>query len=362
MMRTLAGFIIGLTSAAVVTVLYGEQLSSSLQVAIDSNPQVSAVLDDHRSGTSINTVRTLVANTGAALNAAPEDTTGASTGESSTSAPAQQLQGEAAASDAAPDKQTADEVQAEQPPEINLQQRWSDYAARAPQISAAADFPWHSCFTRAAAAHDVPETLLLAIASGESNFDPAARSSKDAVGLMQIRWPGTSRHLGIHREADLYDPCTNVNAGARYIQELLKRYDGNLHLAIAAYNYGPSRIAVDQVPDGANWYSHYIFQHLQAVLGEPASPTSELIPRPQSKDAGVEILMSFSQPHRAREFIAYLTREVPGLELQQQREQLGQHRVVLLYSNQAQRRTALQAIHQAGVATLAPLNQDNLYL
>ena len=87
---------------------------------------------------------------------------------------------------------------------------------------------------------------------------------------MQILWPDTARHLGIYRLSQLYDPCTNIDAGARYLKELLGNYDDNLHLALAAYNYGPSRIAKDgfNIPSGAEWYSGYIYRHLNYVLGD----------------------------------------------------------------------------------------------
>ncbi|MEP5763178.1 MAG: lytic transglycosylase domain-containing protein [Halieaceae bacterium] len=235
----------------------------------------------------------------------------------------------------------------------DLEQRWSDYASQADELEPAGSFPWQQCFQRAAAGHELPQALLLAVASGESNFDPAARSDKDAVGLMQIQWPGTSQHLGIYREADLYDPCTNVEAGARYLSELLRQYSNNLHLAIAAYNYGPSRISAAQVPEGARWYSHYIYQHLQQVLGLDTTATSELMPLPASSNAGRQVLMTFNQAHRARDFIDYLKRESAGLDLQLQTESLGQHAVVLLYSSAQQRRDALQSLNDAGVGFIS---------
>ncbi len=55
--------------------------------------------------------------------------------------------------------------------------RWQSYASTAQQTQPALDFPYAHCFSRAAAAHELPETLLLAVARGESNFEPRARSS-----------------------------------------------------------------------------------------------------------------------------------------------------------------------------------------
>ena len=127
----------------------------------------------------------------------------------------------------------------------DLDALWADYANSRSSLEPAYRFPHSTCFKAAALQYGLPETLLIAVARGESDFDPTARSRANAHGVMQILWPGTARHLGIHRLSELYEPCTNIDAGARYLQELLGTYDGNLHLALAAYNYGPSRIPTD---------------------------------------------------------------------------------------------------------------------
>ena len=242
-------------------------------------------------------------------------------------------------------------------PGTTLEQRWADFAAAPAALSASSEFPWRHCFRRAAASHDLPEPLLLAVASGESGFDPAARSAKDAIGLMQIRWPQTGNHLGIHREADLYDPCTNVDAGTRYLKELLSRFDNNLHRALAAYNYGPGRIKGGAMPEGARWYSQYIYQHLQQVLGEDHVPSSELLRPGQTNTAGHLVLMQFSRPQRARDFINYLQNLAPDLELRQRSEALGQQEVVVLYRDENGREQVLASLAEAGLAPL--LTQHN---
>ena len=234
----------------------------------------------------------------------------------------------------------------------SLERHWQAFADQAGSLQPVGDFPWRSCFRRAAASHDVPESLLLAIASGESNFDPAARSHKDTVGLMQIRWPDTSRDLGIRREADLYDPCTNVDGGARYLAQLIERYDDELHLAVAAYNYGPGRIAPGRVPEGARWYSHYIYQHLQQVLGVDHVPSGALLRPGTDSTGGHLVLMRFNRPQRARDFVHFLQGQVPGLDVQQQSEVLGQQEVVLLYRDQRERERALASLAAAGLDSL----------
>ena len=91
-------------------------------------------------------------------------------------------------------------------------------------------------FRRAAAATDVPQALLLAVAEVESRFDVDARSSAGARGLMQVL-PSTARELQLDPER----PAQNVLAGARYLRRMLDRFQ-SLDLALAAYNAGPASV------------------------------------------------------------------------------------------------------------------------
>ena len=76
--------------------------------------------------------------------------------------------------------------------------------------------------------------LLHAVIAVESGFDSRAVSPKGALGLMQLM-PQTARQLGVR---DPFDPAQNVAAGAAHLRSLLDRFNGNLELALAAYNAG----------------------------------------------------------------------------------------------------------------------------
>ncbi len=90
----------------------------------------------------------------------------------------------------------------------------------------------------AADRHRVDPALVRAVIETESNWNPAARSRKGALGLMQLI-PTTAQRFGVN---DAYNPQQNVDAGVRYLKVLLERYNGNLDLALAAYNAGEGAV------------------------------------------------------------------------------------------------------------------------
>ena len=89
----------------------------------------------------------------------------------------------------------------------------------------------------AADKYGLPRRLVRSVISAESDFQPRAVSPKGAIGLMQLM-PATAEALG----ADPRDPAQNVDAGTRYLRDLLEKYDGGLWHALAAYNAGPGAV------------------------------------------------------------------------------------------------------------------------
>lgn len=112
--------------------------------------------------------------------------------------------------------------------------------AQDPDAPPPADTPIHKLINESAERNGVPPRLVHAVANSESRYQQGARSYAGAIGVMQLM-PSTARHFG----ADPYDPAQNIEAGTRFLRELLRRYEGEpnqVELALAAYNAGPGAV------------------------------------------------------------------------------------------------------------------------
>lgn len=120
-----------------------------------------------------------------------------------------------------------------------------------------------SMISKIAQKHGVDEKLVKAVIRQESGFNPKAKSHCGAIGLMQLM-PSTAKTLGL---TDPYNPVQNVDGGVRHLKWLLSKYNGNVILALAAYNAGSG--AVDKY-DGVPPYKetqNYVKSILANYLG-----------------------------------------------------------------------------------------------
>lgn len=98
--------------------------------------------------------------------------------------------------------------------------------------------PFDQLIVSAARVEQVDPDLVRSVIYNESRFRPLAVSPKGAQGLMQLM-PGTAQDLGVK---NAFDPHQNIRGGTRYLRKMLNRFDGDVRLAVAAYNAGPERI------------------------------------------------------------------------------------------------------------------------
>ncbi|MCB5188728.1 lytic transglycosylase domain-containing protein [Methylobacillus caricis] len=98
--------------------------------------------------------------------------------------------------------------------------------------------PYMQVVARAAEKTSIDPALLHAVIQIESGHNAQALSRRGAQGLMQLM-PATARQLGVN---NMHDPAQNVMAGARYLSQLQRDFNGDIHLALAAYNAGPAAV------------------------------------------------------------------------------------------------------------------------
>lgn len=216
--------------------------------------------------------------------------------------------------------------------EDEIRRGWKEFLKIKETAQVQGNYPHMACFAKAARKYKVPLPLLLAVARGESNFEPRARSNKECLGIMQIQWPGTARDLGIRRKSDLFNPCINIDAGARYLSQLLDKYEGDPYLAVAAYNYGPNAVSPQKVPEGARWYAAYIHRHLQFVISTAYEKTGRVL------------ILEFTFYKMAAGFVAYLEKQVEGLPLEIFKSRKYTYDVHFTYKTSKERNEYLQQI------------------
>lgn len=156
----------------------------------------------------------------------------------------------------------------------------------------------HSIVEEKARHHNLDPELVKAVIKAESNWNPSAVSPKGAQGLMQLM-PSTAFDMGV---VNPFNPEENIEGGTRYLKFLLDKFNGNLTLALAAYNAGPQRVekinSVPSIPETKDYVRRVITQYSgkkggTMTAGSIAEPDSPRIKKIVRKDGTVLFTNSF---------------------------------------------------------------------
>ena len=144
------------------------------------------------------------------------------------------------------------------------------------QVSAALRAQFAPLIARVAREHSLDASLLHAIVTVESGYNPQAKSPAGAIGLMQLI-PDTAARFGVK---DIWDPLENLQGGARYLRFLLALFKNDLDLVLAAYNAGEGAVqqAGNKIPNYAETraYVPSVLTHYERYKGPAAAGTTRV--------------------------------------------------------------------------------------
>jgi soluble lytic murein transglycosylase-like protein len=134
---------------------------------------------------------------------------------------------------------------------------------------------FHPIILQEASRHEVDPALVKAIIMAESGYNPNAISKKGAKGLMQLM-PSTAQALGVE---DAFNPEQNISGGVRYFKQLVNRFDGDVKLALAAYNAGSKKVRHYQgVPPykATHYYIEKVFKYYELYKNQMTEEIKEV--------------------------------------------------------------------------------------
>lgn len=137
-------------------------------------------------------------------------------------------------------------------------------------------------FQDAAKEYNLGVNLLKAVAKQESDFNPNCTSSAGAMGIMQLM-PSTASSLGV---SNAYDPQQNIMGGAKYLSQLMDRFQQDISLVLAAYNAGPGNVEkYNGIPPFKETQAYV--QNVLGYMGQDLSITNTVYASPQNENETV---------------------------------------------------------------------------
>ena len=152
-------------------------------------------------------------------------------------------------------------------PKNFIHKHTSNYTGKVPTFSGAKKKRFAELIEQAAYRHQVDAKLVHAVIQTESAYNSTAKSPAGAVGLMQLM-PETARRFGV---TDRNDPDQNVDGGTRYLKHLIKLFNPNLDLAVAAYNAGENAVirynnSIPPYPETQNYVKQVLALYNSATI------------------------------------------------------------------------------------------------
>jgi len=138
---------------------------------------------------------------------------------------------------------------------------------------------YHQIIHEKASMYDLDPSLIKAVITTESNWDRTAVSRKGAMGLMQLM-PATAMDMNVRNP---YDPEENIEGGTKYLRHLLERFNGDLTLALAAYNAGPATVEKFGYVPPIIETKHYVKKVLSLYQGKKVFPALSSVPAKSRK-------------------------------------------------------------------------------
>lgn len=193
------------------------------------------------------------------------------------------------------------------PPDVEIQ---SDLDRVFSEEVSVQGYPYQKLMQEAADRYGLPLPYILAVARGESFFNPNAESVKGAIGIMQVMPSTAESDFGVSKQS-LFDPATNIDVGVHYLANMYDRFD-DPYLALAAYYCGPGGIDAENkmVRKDCNEYVQYIHTHLTSILAQAEGK----IPAPKGELQKL-VVTSFDNYLDARDFLNFINPQLTDLKL-----------------------------------------------